>query len=58
MEAGTARATYEHLNRDWADKVHFHIMNGDWLYEEQRRYPPDAWRLDKQRASAKLTLSP
>lgn len=37
--------TYEHLNRDWADKVHFHIMNGDWLYEELRRYPPEAWLL-------------
>ena len=37
--------TYENLNRDWADKVHFHIMNGDWLYEELRRYPPEAWRL-------------
>ncbi len=37
--------TYEHLNRDWADRVHFHIMNGDWLYEELRTYPPEAWRL-------------
>lgn len=37
--------TYETLNRDWADKVHFHIMNGDWLYEELREYPPEAWRL-------------
>lgn len=37
--------TYEHLNEDWADKVHFHIMNGDWLYEELREYPPEAWRL-------------
>ncbi|MFT4636801.1 MAG: alkaline phosphatase D [Verrucomicrobiales bacterium] len=37
--------TYENLNRDWADKVHFHIMNGDWLYEELREYPPEAWRL-------------
>ncbi len=37
--------TYEHLNRDWADKVHFHIMNGDWLYEELREYSPEAWRL-------------
>ena len=37
--------TYEHLNRDWADRVHFHIMNGDWLYEELRRYPPKAWQL-------------
>ena len=37
--------TYEHLNRDWADKVHFHIMNGDWLYEELREHPVEAWRL-------------
>lgn len=37
--------TYENLNRDWADKVDFHIMNGDWLYEELREFPPEAWRL-------------
>src|SRR6478735_5182033 len=37
--------TYENLNRDWANKVHFHIMNGDWLYEELRGYSPEAWRL-------------
>ena len=46
LHGGGHRATtYEHLNRDWADKVHFHIMNGDWLYEELRRYPPEAWQL-------------
>jgi alkaline phosphatase D len=43
--AGHRATTYEHLNQDWADKVHFHIMNGDWLYEELRAYPPEAWRL-------------
>lgn len=42
---GHRSPTYEHLNRDWADKVHFHIMNGDWLYEELRTHPPEAWRL-------------
>ncbi|MFK8115197.1 MAG: alkaline phosphatase [Rubripirellula sp.] len=42
---GHRSPTYEHLNEDWADKVHFHIMNGDWLYEELRTYPPEAWRL-------------
>lgn len=42
---GHRAPTYEHLNRDWADKVHFHIMNGDWLYEELREHPPEAWRL-------------
>ncbi|MFK7817623.1 MAG: alkaline phosphatase, partial [Planctomycetaceae bacterium] len=46
LHGGGHRATtYEHLNKDWADKVHFHIMNGDWLYEELREYPPEAWRL-------------
>ena len=46
LHGGGHRATtYEHLNRDWADKVHFHVMNGDWLYEELRDYPPEAWRL-------------
>jgi alkaline phosphatase D len=42
---GHRATTYEHLNKDWADKVNFHIMNGDWLYEELREYPPEAWRL-------------
>ena len=42
---GHQTTTYEFLNRDWARKVHFHIMNGDWSYEELREYPPEAWRL-------------
>ncbi len=42
---GHRSPTYEHLNNTWAQKTHFHIMNGDWLYEELRRYPPEAWRL-------------
>ena len=46
LHGGGHRATtYEHLNADWASRVHFHIMNGDWLYEELREYPPEAWRL-------------
>lgn len=46
LHGGGHRATtYEHLNNTWADRVHFHIMNGDWLYEELRTYPPEAWRL-------------
>lgn len=43
--AGHRATTYEHLNKDWASKVHFHIMNGDWLYEELREFPVEAWRL-------------
>ena len=42
---GHRTPTYETLNRDWADRVHFHIMNGDWLYEELREYSPEAWRI-------------
>ncbi|MEM9364807.1 MAG: metallophosphoesterase family protein [Planctomycetota bacterium] len=42
---GHRTPTYEHLNESWADQCHFHIMNGDWLYEELRDYPPEAWRL-------------
>lgn len=42
---GHQTPTYENLNRDWADKTHFHIMNGDWSYEELREYPAEAWRL-------------
>lgn len=37
--------TYETLNRDWANRAHFHIMNGDWLYEALREHPAEAWRL-------------
>ena len=44
---GHRAPTYENLNRDWAKKVHFHIMNGDWLYEELRTYQPEAWRLNQ-----------
>ena len=42
---GHRSKTYENLNQDWADKTHFHIMNWDWLYEELREYPVEAWRL-------------
>ena len=42
---GHQTPTYETLNRDWSHRVDFHIMNGDWLYEELRDYPLEAWRL-------------
>ncbi len=44
---GHRAPTYENLNRDWAHKTHFHFMNGDWLYEELREYPAEAWRLQQ-----------
>ena len=42
---GHRQPVYENLNKDWARKTHFHIMNGDWLYEELREYPVEGWRL-------------
>jgi len=42
---GPTLPTYDTLLRDWKDRVNFTIMNGDWLYEERRDYPAEAWRL-------------
>ena len=53
---GHRATTYEHLNNDWADKVHFHIMNGDWLYEELRTHPVEAWRLSMGLSSLPLPV--
>jgi phosphodiesterase/alkaline phosphatase D-like protein len=36
--------TYSTLLREVRDQVPFAIMNGDWLYEELREYPVEAWR--------------
>ncbi|MFQ5732030.1 MAG: alkaline phosphatase D family protein, partial [Planctomycetaceae bacterium] len=30
--------------RKFKGKIHFAILNGDWLYESQRRYTPAQWR--------------
>ena len=35
--------TYTTMLRDIRDKIDFAILNGDWLYEEQRAYPPADW---------------
>ena len=53
---GHRAPTYENLNKDWADRVHFHIMNGDWLYEELREFPPEAWRLTQGIAQLPLNV--
>ncbi len=53
---GHRATTYEHLNEDWSDRVHFHIMNGDWLYEELRMFSPEAWRLTQGLKEYPLTV--
>ena len=43
---GPSLPTYDTLLRDIRGKVDFAILNGDWLYEDMRDYPPAAWRDD------------
>ena len=40
---GHSLPLYTTLLREQRDRVHFHIMNGDWLYEERREHPVEAW---------------
>jgi alkaline phosphatase D len=42
---GHSLPTYSTMLRELRDRVQFAVMNGDWLYEEMREYPADAWRL-------------
>ena len=34
---------YDTLNRDVRETIDFAILNGDWLYEEDRDFPADLW---------------
>ncbi|MEW6302323.1 MAG: alkaline phosphatase D family protein [Verrucomicrobiota bacterium] len=40
---GPSLPLYTTMLREVKDKVNFAIMNGDWLYEEEREYPPASW---------------
>lgn len=41
---GPSLPGFDTLLRDVKDRVHFAILNGDWLYETARDYSPAAWR--------------
>ena len=41
--AGPTVPVFDTLNKKVRDQVHFAILNGDWLYEFQRDYPPQSW---------------
>jgi len=41
---GPTLPTYDTLNRKVLGEVDFAILNGDWLYEEDRDYPVSSWR--------------
>ena len=38
--------TYGTMLNEIKDEVDFAILNGDWLYEEKRDYPPDKWQVE------------
>ncbi len=40
---GPTLPVFDVLNRDWRDKIHFAILNGDWLYEDRREYQASKW---------------
>ena len=40
---GPVLPVYDTLNRDVRETIDFGILNGDWLYEEDRDFPADLW---------------
>jgi len=59
---GPSMPTYTTMLREIRDKVDFAILNGDWLYEEQRAYPPSDWRnqvgIGKDEAPREVQIAP
>ncbi len=41
---GPSLPTYDTLLEKVREDVSFAILNGDWLYEEDREFPPEGWR--------------
>ena len=41
--AGPTLSVFDTLNKQVRDQVNFAILNGDWLYEQRRDYPPKSW---------------
>jgi len=40
---GPSLPTYTTMLKEIKDDINFAVMNGDWLYEEKREYPPSDW---------------
>ena len=40
---GPTLPIFDTLNTRVRDQIHFAILNGDWLYETRRDYPPTEW---------------
>ena len=50
--ANVTLPTFTTMLREIEDKVDFAILDGDWLYEEQREYTPAEWRAQTGASSA------
>ncbi|MDA1015549.1 MAG: metallophosphoesterase family protein [Planctomycetota bacterium] len=49
---GPALPTFRTMLDTLKDKIHFAILNGDWLYETQRSYKPEQWLSQVGRTAA------
>lgn len=45
---GPSLPAYDTLNRLERDRLHFAILNGDWLYEEDRDHSVETWARDHE----------
>lgn len=43
-DPGPDLPAYKTMYDNFKGKIHFQIMNGDWLYEEQRDFPVERWQ--------------
>ena len=59
---GPSMPTYTTMLREIRDKIDFAILNGDWMYEEQRTFSPGQWReqngVAKDDAPREVQLAP
>lgn len=49
---GPALPAFRTMLERLKDKIHFALLNGDWLYEDDRAYPVESWRRDTGTAEA------
>ncbi len=51
---GPALPTFKTMLERLKDKIHFAILNGDWLYETQREYKVDQWKAQVEASAAEV----
>ena len=51
---GPALPTFATMLRELKDRIHFAILNGDWLYEARREYTTEQWLAQVERSANEL----